>query len=425
MVYDARLFQRSLEDPAIYTDRYQLEPDRSDPQKWIGYEPDDDIVAESDDRRCGGSRISGMVHYKSIEKQANQATVETKLSRSFSKYSLLLQMQNSIFNDRQDLEALRVGFQRLPNLKRISVLDLYGNFSHEFFPWDNRKIEWFSQRSAKTFKYIISPATWSDVNDERHYDKENLPWDFRGIMNLLTAIKEHAPQLRHLSFGSEGLRLSTAVFSQQEHAQILGKLASQLTSLKIACGVPGTGQTLRRSDFVSAISGIFKEASQLQSLSLTIDEGLARWTDILHAIRIPSLRKLDLGDGIVTWHSFRDLVMAHRKTLLELTMRGMHIVGGNSWWKLAEELGPHLRLHFVALFMMSDSHEAWGSHRIYHHRERLFNTATAFMQQTPQSLMMAAESRRGVVMAWNSKEFRPDFDLEGYCKRYLSLENLG
>lgn len=328
-------------------------------------------------------------------------------------YSKLLRKQASIFNDRQDLEALRTGFQRLPNLKRISILDVVkGPIDHQLH-FGYREFKWFFQQSAKVLKNILGPASWTEAKDEiRNIDQQNrdFQWDFRGITNLLTAIKEHAPQLRHLSFGCSSFRLSTTIFNRQEHVQILGKLASQLISLKIDCQLPRIGKNLRELGYISALSGILKEAKRLQSLSLNFDDSLAGWTNIFHGTRCPDLRILELGDWIVESQSFRDIVSAHRETLLELRLHNLDISDGGSWEEVAEEVGRHLRLHFVAIRSLSDTTGFPTGNSAYLDRHR--KTAISFMQQTPQALMTWAESRQGLVMAWNSKEIRPEIDLK-------------
>ncbi len=337
---------------------------------------------------------------------------------SASSYSSLLQEQNVILNDRKDLEALSTGMKRLPNLRRVSVLDWFtAPLDYEPFLWNPSEFQWYHHRSAKPYEDIARPLRWSgaDSRNEGLHLKES-PWDFRGIKNLLTALSDQGSRLQHLSLGCQMSNLSPEIYTRNEHAKILRDIARKLISFKMDCRMPYSDQTVRTSDCIKAITGVLKEAKHLQSLSLTVDKSLDNWPEIFVGTKWPYLRVLDLGDGTMDARLFQAIANAHKDTLRELRLRNMHIPDGSSWEDLARESGRSLHLHFIYLASMSDSVGFATSLDPYLDGSRAMTTAGLFMQQVPSALLCTRSSSGGSVIAWHAQEFKPIFNLNSICE---------
>jgi len=308
--------------------------------------------------------------------------------------------------------------KRLLNLQRVSVLDRFiAPLDNEHFLWEPWEFIWYHRRSAKSCKGIARPIRWSeaDFGDEGMHMRE-FPWDFRGIKNLLTVLKEQAFRLRNLSLGCQMSSLSPEIYTRKEHAEMLRNIAPKLVSFKMDCRMPFSNQSVRTSDCVEAITGILKEAKHLQTLCLTVEKSLDKWPEIFVGTKWPYLRVLELGEGTMTAQVFRAIANAYKDTLRELRLHQMHISGGSSWEDLATELGQSLQLHFIHLGYVSDPVDLDTRDTRYLAHDRALTTARLFMQQVPTLLLSTKISNSGgEVMAWHALEFRPKFDLDSLC----------
>ncbi len=326
--------------------------------------------------------------------------------------------QNVILDDRKDLESLRTAMKRLPNLRRVSVLDWFrAPLDYQPFLWDSSEFQWYHHRSAKSCEDIARPTRWSeaDFSDEGMHLGES-PWDFRGITNLLTVLKEQASRLQHLSLGCQMSNLSPEIYTRKEHIEVFRHVAPKLVSLKMNCRMPFSVRIVPTSDCVKAIAEVLKEAKHLQSLSLTVDKSLDNWLGILVGTKWPYLRLLDLGDGTMDAQVFRAIANAHKDTLRELRLRNMKLLDGSSWEDVARELGRSLKLHFIYLGSMSDPVALITTDTPYLDGNRAMTTARLFMQQVPSALLCTRSSSGGSVIAWHAQEFKPTFNLNSICE---------
>ena len=358
--------------------------------------------------------------------QADIIVVTSKPRDGLSGYSMLLRNQNTILDEGQDLEALRRGLQQLPNLKRIMVLDEF-EWTPDFHPFQGDPCEFdcFLWWPGRAFRDAASPTAWStaDCYDDGIHLVES-PWDFRGVRNLLTAMEEQAPQLRHLSFGCQSSWLLAMAFDREDDAEALRRVSSQLISFKMHCGKPDTRGGWRSSDCVAAATSIIRESKYLESLTLTLDGPKTDWARLQQGIRCPGLKILDLCTADIDSRTLRAMFVAHGATLLELRLRSMHLTDGGSWEELSGDLGPLLHLQCITLVGISDKHGNLWCINCYKEDARAVKTAAHFMQQTPRENLRIGSARTAMTIAWNSKEFRPKFDLNRYCERFFSAGQL-
>lgn len=168
------------------------------------------------------------------------------------------------------------------------------------------------------------------------------------MKHLFVALNEHSPQLRHLILGDPESKASPALYSLREHAKILRNIAPRLHSIALNCHRPDVESNLRKADCSLATTRILKEAEQLQSLTLVLDERTGDWPTILLTSYWPHLRVLDLGDGALAPCVLRTVVQAHKDTLRELSLHGISLAD-EYWEDVATEIGRSLHLHFISL----------------------------------------------------------------------------
>ena len=384
LVYDARLFWAYMEVPTVYHEAYKQGFPLAILEESFGHDqiPDSDRLWLYDEDYCS----------------------------SASKYSRLLSDQNQIFNDQKDLEVLRTGLKQLRNLKRISILDQFRPpFRLDPYSWDESKYHWYDRWSDELCEGIAEPTTWawaSSVPHELHL--RDFPWDFRGVTNLLIAIREYGPRLRSLDLGCKSSMLSLEIYSREEHAEILCEIAPQLTSFKLTCEVSFHDPNLLRVRpyHIKAITRILEEAKSLENLTLKLSNWPKAWSETSLITKCSHLRVLDLEWGSMEAASFRAFINTHTDTLRELRVRCISISGKDSWEKIAEELGRSLRLHMLALSCIIEQSET---------RDRddydLGNVAYLFMQRLPRHIVGLKKWKEESLIAWDKQNFMPAYDL--------------
>ena len=88
--------------------------------------------------------------------------------------------QNSILQSRQDFEVLCLGLARLPNLKRITVLDLFRD-EVDYRPYIWGDLTWYRDWADRMLEDIAPPSRWVEAeNTFPGVALENYPWDVSG-----------------------------------------------------------------------------------------------------------------------------------------------------------------------------------------------------------------------------------------------------
>ncbi|KAL9583411.1 MAG: hypothetical protein Q9212_002718 [Teloschistes hypoglaucus] len=336
---------------------------------------------------------------------------ESFTERQRFQYSELLSEQTEIFDTQRDLNVLCTALRRLPHLKHISVLDCFAD-RLDFIPfvWAVNEFRWYHDWSAALCKGIASPSAWydADMADEGTYIS-NAPWDFRGITNLLVAVEENAPHLRHLSLGCPISRLSAEIYGREENARPLYKIAPRLTSLKIDCDMPVTVPDLLFDSHVNTMKDIVQRMNHLKSLSLSIpprsDED---FIEVFQNFKWPHLTTLDLADGYWTSDEIEQIANSHADTLRELRLRNVEITDGDPWEVVAGRLGQSLQLRMVCLMYLADHHSRYRKELS---EKRVHRSARLFMKRTPDHLL-GLKVEHGTAIAWQSHNFKPAYDLD-------------
>ena len=233
-------------------------------------------------------------------------TWSTKCYASSARYAWLLQEQSCIIYAKKDFDVLCKGLARLPNLRRISVVDSFEGCD-DFLPyiWTESEWDFYGEWSAKLHidpqwidfqhEIFLPPSRWSDVASDDENTKP--PWDFRGLEHLLEAALLHAPKLKELLIGCDLSELPAGLFTSGGSARALRKLAPRLTMLKVNCAwnfhEPNYGYEI-------SIKKTLNAASRLEELYLTLPVDLAACCAILEEIKWPRLRVLDFFGGVMS-----------------------------------------------------------------------------------------------------------------------------
>lgn len=404
LVYDARLFWRHMENPEVY---------RAAQRRGF---PDDFFDEDTPESETNASKV---VFHRIVHTAANawkpegvkiDLPSEAAYLESATGYSDLLRQQTGIFDTQKDLDVLRAGLRRLANLKYIWVLDYFADHL-DFIPfcWAVDEFRWYHDWSAALCKGIANPSSWYDADMKNEgISIHNAPWDFRGITNLLVAIEEHAPHLRHLSLGCQISRLSAEIYGREENARPLCKIAPRLTSLKIDCDMPHPPDLLSDRHF-KTMQDIVKNMHHLRSLSLTIPRTSDDFYEVFWDAKWSHLTILELGDG--AWYSeeIEELVSSHADTLRELRLRNIEFIEGDPWEVVAKRLGQALQLRMVCLMNLADDSRLPSKKEVSD--KRMERSARLFMKRTPDHLL-GLKVEYGTAIAWQKQNFKPAYDFD-------------
>ena len=332
---------------------------------------------------------------------------------SASRYSKLLREQMMILDEGKDLELLRVGLKHMPHLTRVSVLDKFtSHVDYSPFLWNEFELKWYKELSAKLCYGIASPIRWSKA-DRRGHDRLTAldGWDFRGVHNLLTATKEHAPRVHQLHIGCQYSNLTTVICSRTGSAEALSAIVPKLTSFKLDCRLPQMISDSEARDHANSITSILKAAKYLQTLMITLDQHID-WSDTFPTATWPHLKVLDLGDGALSSEVLRAVAKKHSSSLRELRLRNVHLSGHSTWEEVATELGRCLQLHFITLLSMSEDAAFANTGDPYLTDDQTLRAAFEFMHRISKDLLRRRVRERGGVMLWHIDDFQPTFDLD-------------
>lgn len=421
MIYDSRLFTNRMYEVGRYSRRISSyfpndtseedEAEDEDENEWKNQ--NDGAVSsisghttEPSTSNLPPHRLGAIMTADSIEDKSKLASsAENSLVDSVSEYSRLLCEQKTIFRFRRDLGALGAGLQRLSKLKRILVLDRFmGSLERPPILWDSFEFQWYQKWSAQLCEGTARPKRWLDADAEGRGIRIS-ELDFRGIKHLLIALHEYAPQLRHLVLSAHHSRSSPAFYSLKEHVKILCKIASRLHSIELNCSKSKIESDLRTLTSFMITTTILKEADELQSLSLILDQRTANWLEMLLTIYWPHLTMLDLGNGSLMSHILRTVIQAHKDTLRQLRLYNVRL-GDEYWEDLIEELGLSLQLRFISLSKLANPMDSISCFE----SDRILKTARLFLQQIPDHLLLVAKRESaGAVMTWHRLDFQPMF----------------
>lgn len=430
LVYDARLFWRYLDSSEAYNDAFDDAFPRAYPENDISDEEesgDEDADDPRDDILPSIYHDTALLSDLQIDHHTPKdiITYEMKARASALKYSNLLREQEKLLSGQEDLTALRAGLGRLPKLQRITVLDRFGNpLDYEQFAWNVDEFRFYHHWSQRLCAGISLPTRWSEADLLNNGAQlEAFPWDFRGIKHLLLAASEHAGHLRELSLGCQMSNLSAAIYTNNEIAMMLHRIAPRLTNLKLDTRSQSSAPSQHPLDCTEIMMSLLSQARQLTSLAITLpDEGSGGdWTRVFMTLSWPHLKILDLGDGSLGSEAFRAIAKAHSITLRELRLRNVALKVGSlwertSWEDLAAELGRSLRLDFVYMVSMTDHVGLTAGRSPYLKSVRTSKAARLFMQGIPDKLMCVKETGEGKTLIWHKERFRPSFDLDRVCE---------
>lgn len=373
LVYDSRIFRSHISEPELYYKAFKNNFPTGYPNI---YEPD--------------------MHDK--WRSFITSFQMSKYERSQQRYASLLQIQNTILETKRDFDALCAGLNRLPNLRRISILDHFA-WQLDCNRWVRDDHAWYHYWSMHGFEGIAPPSTWTAVQMSR--DGEALlrqdPWDFRGVDNVLEAAYLHAPNLRELLIGCQNSNLSVETYGRPESAETIEQLVPRLSMLKM---------DVTSRDFAdplpNAMATILQRAHHLEELHFSRDfdlQGLVKnWS---------RLRVLDLAHEFIESSDFEAVIRSCAGTLRELRLMHLHLYG-EAWEDCSRDLGPCLQLHFVAVSAMTDdvasavNQEPFSMIKLRQSQ----NTARNFMSNVSQSdVGFVSTEQCRQAMAWHKDEF--------------------
>ena len=183
-------------------------------------------------------------------------------------------------------------------------------------------------------------------------------------------------------------------------------------------------KNLQVADNVGAATCIIKESKHLTNLCLTLDGSLTDWANFHHGTRWARLKILDLCEGDIDSQALQAIFDSHGETLRELRLREMHLKDGLAWEEVSVELGQYLQLHCLILISIRDRFGELAGVKSEGDNVRAVDTAFRLMQRTPHQVQKIGCAGRVHVIAWNTQDFTPSFDLDRYCDHFYSREDI-
>ena len=318
---------------------------------------------------------------------------EVNAATSFAHHTRLLDQQQNILHGREDYQALCRGLEKFPNITKVVILDTFSQFP-DYISISCGDHLWYEPRSANEVGLAIAPVRWR----EKHIFDDNepeLPWDVRGIQNLILAVASHCEKIRELYIGSQTSFPPLTIFRMPEHDLANAcAITRRLICLKISCYTPRMDVDEEDIELSSCLHRVLSEAKQLQVLASNknhVDDPFVGqyW---------PCLTTLELGVCCVFPSNLREITRAHTDTLRELGLRNVYLEGDEGWESLGIEMGQFLKLHCITLGSLADqvTEDQIGSPYITN--EGMLATACNVMQWVPRGRLQL-EKEEGLVNA--------------------------
>ncbi|KAL8833127.1 MAG: hypothetical protein Q9170_004485 [Blastenia crenularia] len=433
LVYDARLFRPSVAKIDEYTRLYMLgfpsantgirmddesegenaiDEGRVDEDEeivgdggdeaWVDEDEETAPIQDTDDLPMSDDGFYELGYDSEDEAQFDMLQTSGDVTRSHQRYNLLMEGQVSIFESHRDAEVLSEGMSRLPHLKRILVLDKF-QAPIDFLPLTCKPSDWYHEWSLQPFKGIAPPTQWSEEDhllDPRHMEWDH--WDFRGIAHLMTAAAKCAPKLDTMILGCDLSKLSWELYEGK-----LSPIAPRLTTLKLSCTIPYVGHDEQIGLApIGRISKTLQELTSLEELYLTLEMTAEPWNPVLQALKLPHLRVLDLGDGLLKQETYECIAEAHADSLSEMRLRNMNLPHDENWEEVAEAFVDICSLDLIFLSSMaSESHrELTGTP--YLESDDTLEIAQKFMSWIDKDEdKHTLDNRKGGVVIWHLQNF--------------------
>ena len=381
LVYDARLFCRSVLDNLYYPKCYH----QPGFPRFVGH-GDKDIYHDP----------------VNDELSLSSPPVDEKIKHCREQYALCLRHQTKILETGQDLDILCTAMKRLPNLRQISILDSFEDVA-DISPFISTRHQWYRRWSATQFTGMVEPAKLSDMR-ARH------PWDFRGIQNLFKAVSLYAPKVQNLILGCELGNLSTMSYGRPNIREMMEDIVPRLSKLKVDCD-PSTFEILD-GQWRRDIASLVHKGQQLNEMSLNVGRSMTlngKW---------PQLRVLELDSGHVDLPTLKAFSQFHANVLRELTLYDVELRGGHVWEDVAEEIGQYWKLDLLRLYCLAVNTTPQKNIHILRWLETI---ARNFMLRIPYDDLNMVNAEAAVinmvntemaVMAWHKQNYvpHPGFD---------------
>ena len=370
LVYDARLFYRGV---------------LGDPHYRFYYQDSFHISLNED-----GDRIESVVGggYHDSDSLCRYPDLEERLQKSREQYASCLRRQTSILETGQDMDTLCMAMKRLPNLRKISILDTFEDVV-DTSPFISTQHQWYRLWTTTQFKGIVMPSKFNGI-------RQQPVWDYRGIENLFKAVSLYAPKMQNLVLGCEPGIFSTTIYGKPNIKALMENLVPRLRKLKVDCDTSFYGSI--SAQWSNDIASLLHEGRQLNEMSLYLGRSMTlkgQW---------PQLRILEFSSGHLDLPTLKAFSQFHADVLRELTLHDVELRGKYSWEQVAEEIGQHWKLDLLSLNCIID-----GTNLEEHIRglRRLEPIARSFMLRIPDDELNMVNTEVAVIAWHQQKNYLP------------------
>ena len=376
LVYDARLFYRGV---------------LGDPQYRCDYQDSFHISLDEVEENRIGSVLGGR-YYNS--ESIRHPGLEERLQKSREQYASCLRRQTSILETGQDMDTLCMGMKRLPNLRKISILDTFEDVV-DISPFISTQHQWYRWWTTTQFKGIVMPSKFNGT-------RQQPVWDHRGIENLFKAVSLYAPKVQNLILGCQPGTFSTTIYGKPNIRALMEKIVPRLRKFKVESDTSFYGSI--SAQWSNDIASLLVEGQQLNEMSLYLGRSMTlngKW---------PQLRILEFSGGHLDLPTLKAFSQFHADVLRELTLHDVELRGNHSWEEVAEEIGHNWKLDLLSLNCIFES----GTNLEEHIRglRRLEPIARSFMLRIPYDDLNMVNTEVAVV-AWHKQKSylpSPEFD---------------
>ena len=333
LVYDARLFLSEFARYESYKEAFDAftvelpEDTRTKEQAYEAY-----------------YRQVAIVNWKSPgAEDYGQSLVDT-----MSRYLLLLDQQQRIFEDKEDYEVLCAGLKHLPNITTVIVLDQFVEW-RDWVPLRTDEHSWYHERSQREIAVPVQPVSWAR-DKTQDPDKSN-KWDVRGFQHLIRAVSQHGHNVVELHVASESSSAPLSIFGMdQDVCDDICSMVRRLNLLKVHLYMSPSCSDVEWSEQEDRLNVILSEAKNLRCLAI----GGRIEINLLMNKVWPHLETLILGDITMQADELKAIVQAHKDSLREASFRNIYLCGDEGWVDVAEEVGKDLRLCKIDILGVAD-----------------------------------------------------------------------
>ena len=360
--YQAAFSARIIEELDIYEDHTRNARESSDVD--FADEVYQDSIWNMDSLGAG--------HNKSTFLTGDCKEFYMNVGDSLVRYTRLLDYQERVFKKGRDFKTLCEGLKCFRNISKVGA---YVDFDHSSNYNPRVGHTWYSSRTKLEFGSTVPPSRWCrrprSMDGEQLDQEDHIKWDIRGIQALFRAISAHCSSLKELRIASMDYKAPMNIFQlSNTDAEKFCMTFRCLTTLQLHPYVTKSDNKSEYAKQQHCLKLLLQELQELRTLSSSrwfLEEEPGVWdnesedlvlserTDfgLFHGKVWPRLTELILREACVKAGDLRSIIRAHRRSLRDLHLESIDLLGKDGWENLGKEMGQILRLHSVSVSNLS------------------------------------------------------------------------